>query len=89
LAGRFDVTLFTTGVQAEHFLMFAEEKGLRDAAKEALERTFVASIGPTCSEALRGCGLQPELEPSHPKMGILVREAAIGYAASRAQRVRV
>jgi uroporphyrinogen-III synthase len=37
---------------------------------------MVASIGPVCSEALRAEGLAPDLEPSHPKMGHLVKEAA-------------
>jgi uroporphyrinogen-III synthase len=80
--GEFDVALFTTGVQVEHFLHFAEEQGLRRAAQQALERIFIGSIGPTCSEALRECGLTPTMEPSHPKMGILVREAAIRFEES-------
>ena len=78
--GKIQVALFTTGVQVEHLLNFAAEQGLREAAIEALRRTFIASIGPTCSEALRECGLTPKMEPSHPKMGILVREAALQYA---------
>jgi uroporphyrinogen-III synthase len=36
----------------------------------------VASIGPTTSEELRHEGIDIDLEPSHPKMGFLVREAA-------------
>jgi uroporphyrinogen-III synthase len=77
LAGKFDVALFTTGVQIEYFLQFAEKQGEKEAAVAALRKTFVASIGPTCSEALREFGLDPALEPSHPKMGLLVREAAL------------
>ncbi len=80
LAGNFNAVLFTTGVQIEHFLQFAEEGGKREAAVAALRRILIASIGPTCSETLRECGLEPALEPSHPKMGILVREAALQYA---------
>ncbi len=83
LAGEFDAVLLTTGVQIEHFLNFAERIGRRDAALEALRRIFVASIGPTCSESLRECGLQPVMEPSHPKMGIFVREAATKYAEAQ------
>lgn len=79
LGGKIDVTLFTTGVQIEHLLDFAAEHQQRDAVLDALRRTFVASIGPTCSESLQACGLTPALEPSHPKMGILVREAAARY----------
>jgi len=80
LDGKFEAVLFTTGIQIEHFLEFAARQGRRDAAIDALRQTFIASIGPTCSESLRGCGLSPAIEPSHPKMGILVREAAARYA---------
>jgi uroporphyrinogen-III synthase len=81
LGGQFDVALFTTGVQIEHFLQFAEEQGRKDEALTALRKIFIASIGPTCSEALREFGLAPALEPSHPKMGLLVRETALQYKA--------
>lgn len=83
LEGRFDAALFTTGVQIEHFLQFAGQLGKGKEALAALEKIFLASIGPDCSESLRACGLIPALEPSHPKMGILVREAASEYAKSR------
>lgn len=79
LAGRVAVTLFTTSVQIEHFLEFANERDRRGAAREALRRTFLGSIGPDSSETLRSYGLEPAIEPSHPKMGLLVREAAIKY----------
>lgn len=80
LDGAFGAVLFTTGVQIDNFLEFADTQNLRNEAKEALHRTFIASIGPDCSEALRASGITPALEPSHPKMGILVREAALSYA---------
>lgn len=83
LRGEFQVVLFTTGVQVEHFLEFARQQGQREAAKDALGRMLIASIGPTCSEAIRECALEPSLEPSHPKMGILVREAAMRYGKER------
>jgi uroporphyrinogen-III synthase len=80
LTGRFQVSLFTTGVQIENFLDFAAARGERDRAVVALNRTYVASIGPDCSESLRACGIEPAYEPSHLKMGILVREAALEFA---------
>lgn len=86
LAGNFQAVLFTTGVQLEHFLDFATRRNQRAAALESLRRLFVASIGPTCSESLRECGLRPALEPSHPKMGILVREAAEKFAEQKRSR---
>jgi uroporphyrinogen-III synthase len=46
----------------------------------------IASIGPTTSEALRRRELTPDLEPSHPKLGILVEEAAAQSAALLARK---
>jgi len=79
LTGKFQSALFTTGVQVDHFLDFAAQKGQRSEAISALSKIFLASIGPTCSEALNAHGLKPTLEPSHPKMGLLVREAALKF----------
>jgi len=76
LAGEFKAAIFTTGIQVDHFLEFAARQGQRDAALEKLQSIFVASIGPTCSEALESCAIHPAMEPSHPKMGVLIREAA-------------
>ncbi|MBV9500402.1 MAG: uroporphyrinogen-III synthase [Acidobacteriaceae bacterium] len=83
LAGKFQAALFTTGVQIEHFLNFAERTGKREAAQDALRRIFVGSIGPTCSESLGEFGIKLAMEPSHPKMGIFVREAAATYAEAQ------
>jgi uroporphyrinogen-III synthase len=80
LAGQFQAAIFTTGVQIEHFLAFAAEQGKATEAVAALQQVFIASIGPTCTESLQASGLAPALEPSHPKMGILVREAALKFA---------
>lgn len=79
LAGQFQAAIFTTGIQIEHFLEFAAQQGQRPEAVKALEQIFIASIGPTCTESLQASGLRPALEPSHPKMGILVREAALKF----------
>lgn len=82
LNGEFPVVLFTTGVQVDHFLEFAEQQGHKDAALQALRRVFLGSIGPSTSETLRGYGLEPAMEPSHSKMGLLIREAAERYEAT-------
>ena len=47
-----------------------------DAVRQALSRMVVASIGPTTSERLREFGIVPDMEPTHPRMGFLVSEAA-------------
>lgn len=71
--GAFHFALFTTAVQIEHLMSVAEDA---PATLAGLRRLKLASIGPTTTEALEEFGLTPWMEPSHPKMGILVREAA-------------
>jgi len=73
---RIDVVLFTAAVQVHHLFQIAEEVGSKDALISALRCTRVASIGPVTSEALAEYGIRANLEPTHPKMGFLVREAA-------------
>jgi uroporphyrinogen-III synthase len=75
-AGEFDVALFTTAIQVVHLARAAREQSIEEAAIEALRRCFVGSIGPTTTEALEEFGITPAFEPSHPKMGVLVLEAA-------------
>ena len=70
------VVLFTTGIQVSHLARVAREEGIEDAVLETLRRRFVGSIGPTMTEALEEFGVHPAFEPSHPKMGVLVLEAA-------------
>jgi uroporphyrinogen-III synthase len=81
-----DVALFTTATQVVHLLQVAEGMGATDSVRAALGRVVVASIGPTTSDELRGHGIDVDMEPSHPKMGLLVREAAIQAASLRAAK---
>jgi uroporphyrinogen-III synthase len=74
--GRVDVAMFTTATQLNHLLQVAESMQLLDRLRDQLTRCVIASIGPTTSAELRERGLQPDLEPEHPKMGFLVRAAA-------------
>jgi uroporphyrinogen-III synthase len=77
LAGSaFDVAMFTTSAQVVHLFRMAEELGLAESVRSGLARAMVASIGPTTSEALEVYGIVPDMSPSHPKMGFLVKEAA-------------
>ena len=71
-----DVVMFTSSVQYVHTSRVASEFGLGDQLQQAVKRTVVASIGPTTSATLRENGVEVDLEPSHPKMGFLVKEAA-------------
>jgi uroporphyrinogen-III synthase len=76
VAGAIDVSMFTTATQLVHLVRIAASTGRESAVLAALRRTVLASIGPTTSEELRRHGLEPDLEPSHPKFGVLVRETA-------------
>lgn len=71
----FDVLLLTTSIQLPHLFQMAEEEGVAAAFRNALSRLAVCSIGPTTSESLEDMGLRADMEPSLPKMGILVKEA--------------
>jgi uroporphyrinogen-III synthase len=71
-----DVVMFTSSVQFVHAARIAEELGLQSQFLLALQNTFIASIGPTTSETLRKQGVNVDFEPSHPKMGFLVKETA-------------
>ena len=75
-AGNLDLALFTSATQAVHLMQVADTMGMGDAVRAGLQRMAIASIGPTTSEELRQQGMTVDLEPSHPKMGYLVREAA-------------
>lgn len=76
LQHRVAVVLLTNAAQIDHLLRVSEDDGTVDAVKDALKRTVIASIGPVASKRLREHGLPVDLEPSHPKMGILVKEAS-------------
>jgi uroporphyrinogen-III synthase len=75
-AGDFDAVLFTSSIQIEHLLIVAKRLGFENEVRSALKRAMVCSIGPTMTETLSELGLPPDFEPSHPKMGFLINEAA-------------
>jgi uroporphyrinogen-III synthase len=66
-----DATVFTSASQAHNLFALARRIG-REELAASLNRTLVASIGPVCSAALRGHGVNIALEASPPKLGPLV-----------------
>ena len=74
--GQIDVVMFTTSVQLAHLFQIAREMNLEGPMRLGLGRAIVASIGPTTSEELQRRGIRADLEPTHPKMGFLVKEVA-------------
>jgi uroporphyrinogen-III synthase len=79
----FDVVLFSSSIQLEHLLETAAELGLREQAIAGLDHALIGSIGPTMTETLKEQGLRPAVIPSHPKLGLLVRETAERAGAPR------
>jgi uroporphyrinogen-III synthase len=78
LAGNVDAMLITNAVQIDHAMQLLEsrfESGT-DRLGQAAKHMLIASVGPTASERLRQYGLPVDLEPSHPKMGALVKETS-------------
>jgi uroporphyrinogen-III synthase len=72
-AGSIDAVAFTTQVQVHNLFQVAEQMGAEGGLREALgSRVVVAAVGPTCAEALRAHGVEPDVEPTHPKMGHMV-----------------
>ncbi len=76
-----DVVMFTTSIQVPHLFRVAAEQQLEAALRNGLRRVAIASIGPSTTETLEDFGLEPDLTPSHPKMGFLVKETADQAAA--------
>jgi uroporphyrinogen-III synthase len=74
--GNVDVVLFTTAAQVVHLFQVATQMESADDLRAGLRSLVVVSIGPTTSEELAQHGITPDFEPSHPKMGFLVNEAA-------------
>ena len=85
-AGSIDVIFFTTSVQVTHLFQVAAKMQLEERMRQGFRRTVVASIGPTTSEELQRKRIEPDLEPSHPKMGFLVKETAERAAALLAKK---
>jgi uroporphyrinogen-III synthase len=75
-AGQVHVLIITNAAQVDHVMQVLMKDDRVDQFKQALRRVVVASVGPTASERLRHYGWPVDLEPSHPKMGTLIKETA-------------
>lgn len=89
LDGDAHVVIFTTAVQLDHLLEVASTRA--NAVLAALrDQCVVASIGPSATDALRERGIEPEIEPEHPKLGYLaaaISESAASHHARKRQDV--
>jgi uroporphyrinogen-III synthase len=76
IAEKVPVLLVTNAAQVDHVKQVLEKDGKVDRFRASLKKMVVASIGPTASERLRHHEWPIDLEPSHPKMGVLVKETS-------------
>ncbi len=76
IVGRVNVALITNAVQVDHVMQVLKQDGKVELFRAALTKMVVASIGPTASERLRHYSWPIDFEPSHPKMGVLVKEVS-------------
>lgn len=84
---RCDVVIFTTSIQLVHLLEVARPMGLEDQVRKALRDDLpIASVGPIMNAALVEHGLEPDIVPVHPKMGVLVKVASEQAAAALARK---
>ena len=74
--GGVDVVLFMTAVQVIHLFQVAEQMGCVEDLRAGMESIVVISIGPTTTEELLQHDVKPDFEPSRPKMGFMINEAA-------------
>ena len=76
LRGEAGVVLFTNAVQVDHMMQLAEQEGGADRLRQEMSRVVVSAVGPIVAERLRSHRLPVDFEPSHPKMGIQVKETS-------------
>ena len=76
IAEKVSVFLITNAAQVDHVMQVLEKGGKVEHFRAALKKMVVASIGPTASERLRHYDLPIDFEPSHSKMGVLVKETS-------------
>jgi uroporphyrinogen-III synthase len=86
LNGHLDAMLITNAAQVDHVMQLAERKNIAQPFRDACRRMLVGSIGPTASEGLKHHDLPVDFEPSHPKMGVLVKEFSEQFHALRQAR---
>ena len=73
--GNVSVLLFTSAAQVDHIVKVLGTTGELAGFRDAVGKTMVASIGPITSQRLRHHHLPVDFEPSHARMGTLVKEA--------------
>ncbi len=75
-----DAVVFTSASQVHNLFAVAEQTARAATLRVALNATRIASIGPVCSDALRGHGVTIDIEASPPKLGPLLDALDAAFA---------
>ena len=86
--GEADVALFTNGAQVEHLFKVAAYDKADARLRLGCKNLAIGSVGPICTQVLEHHGLNPDIEPEHPKMGSLIAEVAASAQAVLAAKRR-
>ncbi len=86
-SGNVDVVLFMTAVQVIHLFQVAEQMGAKTICAPVLRRSLWFRLAQPLRKSWRTTGVTPDFEPSRPKMGFIVNEAA-QYAGKVLERKR-
>jgi uroporphyrinogen decarboxylase len=76
IARTVDVLLFTSSNQVYNLLAITQKLGVEEEFRRGVAEVVVGSVGPVCTDTLREHGFGVDFEPSHPKLGTLVKEGA-------------
>jgi uroporphyrinogen-III synthase len=87
LNGQIAAMLITNAAQIDHVMQLVAEEGRTAQFKLACRKMVVASIGPSATERLKLHELPVDFEPSHGKMGVLVKELAEQVHALRDKKL--
>lgn len=79
LDGEVEISVFTSKTQIHHVMEMAAADNVVEEFREALNKTFVASVGPVCTKGLQGQGIQVDFEPTRPKLGIFIKELSLHF----------
>jgi uroporphyrinogen decarboxylase len=77
ISGNCQVALFTNSVQVSHLFQIAEQYHQRDSLRRSFSNVVTASIGPSCTKALKREQLEVDLQSAKPTMDQLVQETAL------------
>ena len=76
LARTVDVLLFTSSNQVYNLLAVVRRLGVEDRFRLAVREVVIGSVGPLCTDTLNEHGFGVDFEPSHPKLGTLIKEGS-------------